>query len=162
MTNAPENTAPAPPTTLPWPPILLVAIVAAAIAAGYALPLSWPGETDVMAHIAGLGLGLAGIALIAWAAWTLRRHGTTILPDKAAAALVTDGPFRFRRNPIYVGHVLALLGIAELTHNIWFVLLAILYIPLVTWLAILPEERHLEARFGDAYRAYKAGTRRWI
>jgi protein-S-isoprenylcysteine O-methyltransferase Ste14 len=147
---------------LPWPPILLAAIVAAAVAAGYAAPLRWPGEGDLMAHIAGLGLGLAGLALVVWAAVTLRRHGTTILPDKAADVLVTDGPFRFRRNPIYIGHVLMLLGAAEITHNIWFAILAVPYIPLVTWLAVLPEERHLEARFGDAYRAYKARTRRWI
>ncbi len=159
-TRNPGDTTP--PATLPWPPILLVAIVAATIAAGYAVPLSWPGQDDLIGRIAGLSLGVAGIALIAWAAWTLRRHGTTILPDKAADVLVTDGPFRFRRNPIYIGHVLMLLGIAEVTHNIWFAILAIPYVPLVTWLAVLPEERHLEARFGDAYRAYKAQTRRWI
>lgn len=160
MTDPAERAAP--PATLPWPPILLAAIVAVAVAAGYVLPLPWPGHDDLMGRIAGLGLGVAGLALFAWAAVTLRRHGTTILPDKAADVLVTDGPFRFRRNPIYVAHVLMLLGIAEATHNIWFVILAVLYIPFVTWLAVLPEERHLEARFGDAYRAYKARTRRWI
>lgn len=162
MTQIPKPDAAARPSSLPWPPILLVAIVATAIAAGYVVPLPWPGVDDLMGHIAGLSLGVAGIALVAWAAWTLRRHGTTILPDKAADVLVTDGPFRFRRNPIYIGHVLMLLGIAEVTHNIWFAILAVPYIPLVTWLAVLPEERHLEARFGDAYRAYKARTRRWI
>ncbi len=162
MTDTPEGGHAAPPATLPWPPILLAAIVAVAIAAGYTAPLPWPGEDDLMAHIAGQSLGLAGIALMAWSAWTLRRHGTTILPDKAADVLVTDGPFRFRRNPIYIAHVLMLLGIAEVTHNIWFATLAVAYVPLVTWLAVLPEERHLEARFGDAYRAYKTRTRRWI
>ena len=162
MTDTPEGGHAAPPATLPWPPILLAAIVGLAIAARYVAPLPWPGEDDLLAHIAGSSLGLAGIALMAWAAWTLRRHGTTILPDKAADVLVTDGPFRFRRNPIYVAHVLMLLGIAEVTHNIWFAILAVAHVPLVTWLAVLPEERHLEARFGDAYRAYKARTRRWI
>ncbi|MBN8913695.1 MAG: isoprenylcysteine carboxylmethyltransferase family protein [Rhizobiales bacterium] len=163
MTQAPMPEAAADrPASLPWPPILLAAIVAAAVAAGYAAPLPWPGLDDLMGHVAGLSLGAAGIALIAWAAWTFRRHGTTILPDQAADVLVTDGPFRFRRNPIYIGHVLMLLGIAEVTHNIWFAILAVPYIPLVTWLAVLPEEHHLEARFGDAYRAYKARTRRWI
>ena len=162
MTYAPDPETAAPPATLPWPPLLLALIVAAAVALGFAVPLTWPGEDDLLGHIAGLALGAAGIALIAWAAWTLRRHGTTVLPDKAADVLVTDGPFRFRRNPIYIGYVLVLLGIAEMTHNIWFAILAIAYILLVTWLAILPEERHLEARFGDAYREYKARTRRWI
>ncbi|WP_244534517.1 isoprenylcysteine carboxylmethyltransferase family protein [Hyphomicrobium sp. CS1GBMeth3] len=152
----------APPATVPWPPILVAGLVAAAVALSYAFPLAWPGESDLLGHIAGLGLGATGLALFVWAALTLHRHGTTILPDKAADALVTDGPFRFRRNPIYISHVFMLFGIAELTHNIWFVILAILYIPLVTWLAVLPEERHLEARFGDAYRDYASRTRRWI
>jgi protein-S-isoprenylcysteine O-methyltransferase Ste14 len=147
---------------VPWPPILFAAVVAGAVAAGYTWPLAWPGEPDLMARIAGRGLGLAGLALAAWAAWTLRRHKTTILPDKPASALVTDGPFRFRRNPIYIAHVLILFGVAELAQNIWFVILAFAYAVLVTWLAILPEERHLEERFGDAYRAYRARTRRWI
>jgi protein-S-isoprenylcysteine O-methyltransferase Ste14 len=110
----------------------------------------------------GLGLGVAGIALLAWAAMTLRRHRTTILPNKGADALVTDGPFRFRRNPIYLADVLILLGLAELTKNFWLVLGAIVFAILVTWLAILPEERHLLKKFGDAYADYKSRTRRWI
>lgn len=160
MTSMPETAAP--PVKWPWPPILLAALVASAVALGYVVPLAWPGENDLMGRIAGLGFGMAGLALFVWAAWTLHRHGTTILPDKAADALVTDGPFRFRRNPIYISHVLMLLGVTELTHNVWFAILAVAYIPLVTWLAVLPEERHLEARFGDAWRDYKARTRRWI
>ena len=55
-----------------------------------------------------------------------------------------------------------MLRVAELTKNIWFVVLAAVFAVLVTWLAILPEERHLEARFGDEFRNYKARTRRWI
>ena len=55
-----------------------------------------------------------------------------------------------------------LLGAAELTKNIWFVVCAALFAILVTVLAILPEERHLEARFGDDYREYKSRSRRWL
>lgn len=161
MTKPPEQGT-APPSTVPWPPILLVATVATAVALGHVLPLSWPGESDWPARMAGRGIGLAGLVLFGWAAWTLHRHGTTILPDKATTVLVTDGPFRFRRNPIYIAQVLILFGAAEITQNVWFAILALPFAGLVTWLAILPEERHLEARFGDAYRAYKAKTRRWI
>lgn len=157
-----ESRAAIPPSTIPWPPILLVAMVAAAITLGRLVPLDWPGVDDAIGHFIGRGLGAAGLALLVWAGWTLRRHGTTVLPDKAATALVTDGPFRFRRNPIYVADILILFGIAELTQNIWFVILVLPFAILVTWLAILPEERHLEERFGDAYRDYKARTRRWI
>jgi protein-S-isoprenylcysteine O-methyltransferase Ste14 len=150
------------PSAFPWPPVLLVGILAAAWALGWAYPLAWPGIDDAPARAVGIGIGIAGLLLFAWAAMTLRRHRTTILPDKGADHLVTDGPFRFRRNPIYIAHVMILLSIAELTKNIWFVLLALVYAVLVTWLAIIPEERHLGARFGDDFRAYKATTRRWI
>jgi protein-S-isoprenylcysteine O-methyltransferase Ste14 len=92
----------------------------------------------------------------------LRRQGTTVLPDAGATALVTSGPYRRFRNPIYLADCLILLGIAELTKNIWFVIGAAVFAVLVTLLAILPEERHLERRFGAAYLDYKAGTRRWL
>lgn len=151
-----------PPSRVPWPPILLAATIACAIALDHAVALPWPGMDDFATRLIGRGLGLAGIALFGWSVWTLRRHGTTVLPDKAADVLVTDGPFRIRRNPIYLSNILVLLGVAELTKNIWFVILAAAYALLVTWLAIVPEERHLEARFGDDYRDYKARTRRLI
>jgi protein-S-isoprenylcysteine O-methyltransferase Ste14 len=150
------------PSAFPWPPVLLVAVVAGAWALGRMLPLAWPGTDDGPAKAVGISIGLAGVVIFAWAALTLWRHQTTIHPDKGADHLVTDGPFRYRRNPIYISHVMILLGVSEMTKNIWFAILALLYAALVTWLAILPEERHLEAKFGDAYRAYKATTRRWI
>jgi protein-S-isoprenylcysteine O-methyltransferase Ste14 len=85
-----------------------------------------------------------------------------VRPDAAASVLVTSGPFQRFRNPIYIADVMLLLGIAEITKNVWFAVLAALFVPLVTWLAILPEERHLEARFGKAYLDYKARSRRWL
>ena len=88
--------------------------------------------------------------------------GTTILPHKGADRLVTEGAFRFRRNPIYMGEVLILLGLAQLTHNIWFAIMAPVFAIAILLLAILPEERHLEARFGEEYLDYKARTRRWF
>jgi len=162
MTNETPDRARAPPSRTPWPPILILATVAAAVGLGELVPMSWPGETDILARIAGLGLGAAGILLLAWAVVTMRRHGTTVRPDEPASALVTDGPFRFRRNPIYVADVMILFGVAELTQNIWFVVLAVPLVLLLTWLAVIPEERHLEERFGESYRDYKARTRRWI
>lgn len=150
------------PGTIPWPPILLVGIVVSAIVLQHTYPLAWPGERDLIARLVGHAIGLAGLALFIWAIVTLQRHRTTVAPNKPADALVTDGPFRFRRNPIYLAHVLMLLGVAEMTENVWFVILAVAYVVLVHWLAVRPEERHLEARFGDAYRAYKESTRPWI
>jgi protein-S-isoprenylcysteine O-methyltransferase Ste14 len=132
------------------------------VALGYLAPIGWPGIDDTPARYVGLGIGTAGVALLVWAVMTLRRHGTTVLPDVGAAALVTDGPYWRYRNPIYLADAMILLGIAELTKNMWFVAAAAAFAALVTWLAILPEERHLERRFGNAYTDYKAKSRRWI
>jgi len=150
------------PTRIPWPPLLLFGVLAGAVLLGRTWPLPWPGLDDTAARVVGLGLGLSGVALLIASLVTLRRHGTTVLPDVGATALVMSGPFWRFRNPIYLADCLILLGLAEITKNIWFVAAAVAFAALVTWLAILPEERHLERRFGDAYLDYKAKTRRWL
>ena len=99
---------------------------------------------------------------MAWGFLTLQRADTTIWPNKRADRLVTEGAFRFRRNPIYMGEVLAFLGLAEVTHNIWFAILAPVLAVALYALAIRPEEQHLEARFGQDYLDYKERTRRWF
>ncbi|MFT5507287.1 MAG: protein-S-isoprenylcysteine O-methyltransferase Ste14 [Hyphomicrobiaceae bacterium] len=160
LRNPPNE--PAPPSRIPWPPLVLLAVIAAAIALGQLYQLPWPGSDDLPAQIIGLSIGGGGIILAGWAAWSMRQAGTTIKPHKSASALVTSGPFARLRNPIYVADVMILLGVAELTKNLWFVVGAAIFGVLVTYLAILPEERHLEFRFGDAYRDYKSRSRRWL
>jgi protein-S-isoprenylcysteine O-methyltransferase Ste14 len=147
---------------VPWPPILFLATCVLALVAARILPLPWPGIDDTPARVIGYGFGIAGLALIAWALLTLRRAGTTYRPDQGADRLVTDGPFRYRRNPIYMGDALLLLGFAQLTGNIWFAILMPAFLMAVYFLAVLPEERHLEERFGQAYLDYKESTRRWF
>ena len=150
------------PSAIAWPPLLLFGGVALAVLLGYVLPLPWPGLDDAPAHYIGLGLGAAGIVLLVWAIATFKAHDTTLRPDQGATTLVTSGPYRRFRNPLYLADVLIFLGIAEVTKNVWFVAAAIAFVFLVTWLAILPEERHLERRFGTAYLDYKAKSRRWF
>src|SRR5262245_24594686 len=115
------------PSAVPWPPLLLVAALVLGWLAGRLYPLPWPGLDDLPARLIGYGLGLAGIALVAWATVTLYRAGTTMQPHRGARRLVIEGPFRWRRNPIYLGHLLILLGLTELTHNIWFAILTPVY-----------------------------------
>ncbi len=150
------------PSAVPWPPILIIGTVVIAIVLGATVPLPWPGLNDWPAQVVGVGFGFLGVALFLWAGYSLTRHNTTVMPHKGASRLVAAGPFARYRNPIYIADVLIFLCVAEVTKNVWFVLLMPVFIGLVTWLAILPEERHLEAKFGDEYRAYKAKTRRWI
>ena len=125
-------------------------------------PLPWPGVDDMPARIIGYGFGIAGLALIAWALVTLHYAGTTFLPNAGADRLVTDGPFRYRRNPIYMGDAMLLLGFAQLTGNVWFAIFMPAFLVAVYFLAVVPEERHLEERFGQTYLDYKEKTRRWF
>lgn len=150
------------PSSVPWPPILLIMLAVSAWLLGRTYPIAWPGLDDTAARVIGLGIGLGGIVLAVWAVWTMHQARTSIRPDRGAAHLVTSGPFQRFRNPIYLADVMILLGVAELTKNVWFVAAAAVFGVLVTWLAILPEERHLERQFGDDYRTYKARSRRWL
>jgi protein-S-isoprenylcysteine O-methyltransferase Ste14 len=150
------------PSAIPWPPVLFVATLVLGWLAGRLYPLPWPGYNDPPARVIGYGLGVAGIALMVWGLITLSRAGTTVLPNKGADQLVTDGPFRFRRHPIYIADALILLGLAQVTLNIWLAILAPVFAVAVFKLAIEPEERHLEERFGQAYLDYKERTRAWF
>jgi protein-S-isoprenylcysteine O-methyltransferase Ste14 len=150
------------PSAIPWPPILFAAAIAAAILLGRSFPLAWPGLDDLGGRVVGYAFGLVGVALTVWGFLTLYRARTNVLPHKGADRLVTEGAFRFRRNPIYMGEVLILLGLAQATLNIWLAAMAPVFAIAILVLAILPEERHLEARFGEEYLDYKARTRRWF
>jgi protein-S-isoprenylcysteine O-methyltransferase Ste14 len=150
------------PSAIPWPPVLFAGAIAAALLLHRLYPLAWPGLDDRPARVVGYGFGTAGVALMIWGLATLYAARTNIWPHKAADRLITHGPFRLRRNPIYMGEVLTLLGLAQATLNIWLAVVAPIFAVAILLLAILPEERHLEARFGEEYLDYKARTRRWF
>ncbi len=92
----------------------------------------------------------------------MRRAGTTVRPDRGTDHLVTDGPFSFTRNPLYVAGTMLVLGIGLVSGIVWFLLLAILAAFTVQKLAIEREESHLQARFGETYLDYARHVRRWI
>lgn len=150
------------PASFPWPPVLFAGALAVALGLGRLLPLPWPGLDDMPARMVGYGFGVAGIVLSAWAILTLQRAHTNIMPNRAAGRLITWGPYRVWRHPIYMAETLMLLGLAQVTGNIWFAISAAAFTVLVLGLAIVPEERHLEARFGEDFTAYRARSRRWF
>ncbi|HET6389896.1 isoprenylcysteine carboxylmethyltransferase family protein [Hyphomicrobium sp.] len=151
-----------PETTVPWPPLLLAVVAVLAWALTVWAPLPWTGTDDSPARWLGWAFGILGLLLIVFAMRALVQHRTTIMPNKTPTTLVTTGPYVRFRNPIYLGEVLLLLYAAEITKSLWFVAAAAVFAVLVTALQIIPEERRLEAIFGDAYRDYKSRTRRWI
>ena len=162
MSPSPERSPSERPSAFPWPPLLFLGAIGAALAMGRLRPLPWPGVDDLPARVIGYGIGIGGIVLSAWAILTLARARTNILPHRAADRLITTGPYRIWRHPIYMAETMILLGAAQVTGNIWFAISAVLFTVLILGLAVLPEERHLEARFGAAFEAYRERTRRWF
>ena len=149
------------PRTLVLPP----APYAAALIGGwwldrnlYALPLDWGLATWPLGWL----LTGVGLALLLWTLVTFHRHRTTVNPYKAASTLCTEGPFRFSRNPIYLGDWFILGGVALLLQTAWPLVFAPLIWALLRYGVIRHEEAHLEARFGDDYRAYTKRVRRWL
>ena len=91
-----------------------------------------------------------------------RRAGTTFDVRKSASALITEGPYRFSRNPSYVSLTLLYLGIGILLNNGWIlILVAPVFLVMDLWV-VRREERHLEATFGEEFLRYKATVRRWL
>ena len=105
--------------------------------------------------VGGFVVGLLGLR-------EMRRAGTNVDPYRPATAIVTGGPYRFTRNPMYVGFTLMYVGISALANA----LLPILLLPALQRLmrrgVIEREERYLEHKFGDEYLQYKGRVRRWI
>jgi protein-S-isoprenylcysteine O-methyltransferase Ste14 len=90
------------------------------------------------------------------------KAGNDPRPDKPDAALVQAGPFRFSRNPIYLGLLLAAAGLALMWGTLWgWVGVAVLH-ALLDRLVIAKEEAYLASRFGAAYEAYRGRVRRWM
>jgi protein-S-isoprenylcysteine O-methyltransferase Ste14 len=103
-----------------------------------------------------------GAVIAGWSLWIFRKARTTTVPGRASAALVTWGPYRLTRNPMYVGLTAAYLGEAGLLRQAWPIVLLPLTLAYVNWIVIPLEEARLKEVFGDEYEQYRAKVRRWI
>jgi protein-S-isoprenylcysteine O-methyltransferase Ste14 len=147
------------PNVIPWPPILIVGLTALALLLNMAFPLDW-GFSGM--RLLGGMLVITALSIDLWAMKTLSDGSTTIMPHRGSSYLVTQGPFRYSRNPIYVANILLMAGLALFFANIWLLLLAPVNAILTQTLAIKREESHLIALFGYEYEAYCRRVRRWI
>ncbi len=157
------NDVTARPNSLPWPPIIYLAAVVVSVALNVFYRFPWFGQPlSAILFVLGWLMIAAFIALNISAIRAMRRRGTTVRPDRGTDRLVTDGPFSFTRNPLYLAGTMLVLGIGLVLGIVWFLLLAILAAFTVQKLAIEREEKHLQARFGEAYLDYARRVRRWI
>lgn len=134
---------------------------------GFIIEFFWPLRIITPAHAIvartlGVVLVIAGLALFASAVGTFRSVGTSVVPIKPTTALAFSGPYRFTRNPIYLAMAVVTAGIALITNALWPLLMAPLLMVVLTYTAILREERYLAMKFGEPYTTYVSRVRRWM
>ena len=110
----------------------------------------------------GWSLLSGGVLLLGWFEWALRHAGRPASPYKPVSHVVTEGPFRYTRNPGYLSMTMIYTGIASLANALWAILLLPVALQVVRRGVIEREERYLERKFGEEYLRYKAQVRRWI
>ncbi|MGH8504159.1 MAG: methyltransferase family protein [Gammaproteobacteria bacterium] len=148
------------PHVLVFPPLLFGATFAAGLLLHWIDPLV--SLDPLYARLLGALLTAAGGWLAFSAEEVMRRAGTNVRPDRPTLSIVTDGPFRFTRNPLYLAATALYAGVALLCVSVWPLLLLAPLLAILHWGVVRREERYLEAKFGDAYLAYKARVRRWL
>ena len=145
------------------PPLLFLGALALGSVLSLVVPIGpGPGSANALALTVGLTFVAIGFALVALSVRNFRRAGTSVVPTEPATTLVATGPYRFTRNPIYVGFVLAYFGFAIVLTSMWVLLLLIPVLVILQRGVVAREEDYLERQFGEAYRKYKARVPRWL
>lgn len=134
-----------------------------AIGLQLAVPLSFPPGFLTRAIVpVGVILIALGMTLVILARRELARHRQPTDPGRPTSKVITTGVFSISRNPLYLGGICVLLGIALAAHLLWFFVLLIPALVTCHYILIAPEEKYLSTKFGEEYRAYTASVHRWI
>lgn len=144
--------------------VLPPALYAGAFVVGLLLEFFW--RTSVVGPGLRIGLGAAlvliGFALMVSGLRAFRTAGTNIEVYRPATSLVITGPYRFARNPIYVGMTMAYIGAAVLVDSLWALALVVPVLVIMDYGVVRREEQYLAEKFGGAYREYTRTVRRWV
>jgi protein-S-isoprenylcysteine O-methyltransferase Ste14 len=142
------------------PPLLFVLPIVASLALEWFVPTTF--VRGAFRWILGAIFLVAGLALNIGGFVTQKRAGTDPIPFNPSTRIVSHGPYRFSRNPMYIGFALVTLGIAVLVDCVWTLLAVPIGLVLIDHLVITREERYLERKFGEEYLSYKHRVRRWL
>ena len=143
------------------PPLIYVTFILLKINLQYATQLRAPGPRYV-AVATGIAFLLAALWLIFNALDLFKRTSQDPAPWKPSPELVLSGPYRFTRNPMYLGLTCIQIGLGLALNNCWISLLAAFSLLVVHFIAVVPEERYLSEKFGDSYRGYMIKVRRYL
>lgn len=141
-------------------PIIFVAVLLVGVLLSLIFPVNFLPR--VVAVVVGAVCFLLPFVLGFAALGAMRRARTSVNPYRPTTALLTEGPFRLSRNPMYLGMVIQYVGLALLFNALWAIALLPLALVVVHFTVIKREERYLEQKFGEEYRVYKASVRRWL
>ncbi len=153
--NGPDN-----PGVIAPPPLIFAGALGAGLLVNRLRPTPFLAQT--LSKILGWPLVLGGLLLGLWGFREMRRAGTNVAPYHPTTAIVEVGPYRFTRNPLYVGMALMYSGVAARANALPAALLLSVVLHLVDRGVIRREERYLEGKFGEEYLRYKGRVRRWI
>ena len=138
---------------------------ALAVIAGFALdwlePLALLPEDWPTGWLGAVVFVLA-LALAVWAMDTIVRAGSNVPTNRPTTTIVEGGPYRFTRNPIYLGMILGLIGLAIAFDNLWLLMMLVPFALVIRYGVVAREEAYLERKFGDVYRGYSSRVRRWL
>ncbi len=148
------------PGVITHPPFLYGGALLAGAGLDWLIPL--PMLDAGAGRIPGIILIALGLVLAGWCAVLFHRAGTGIPTHLPSTTVVSHGPYRFSRNPIYLGLTVISVGIGLWANSAWMLGLLVPTLVIMEIGVIRREERYLEAKFGDDYRAYKARVRRWL
>ncbi|MBI3196714.1 MAG: isoprenylcysteine carboxylmethyltransferase family protein [Rhodospirillales bacterium] len=147
--------------TVIHPPIAWALAFVAGLGVDWLYPL--PFVPPVVSNIwVGAAVFAAGFAGAIWAIVTIRRAGSRIETNKPTTTIVANGPYRFTRNPIYVGMFLGQIGLAIAFNSLWILVALAPFYLVIRYGVVAREEVYLERKFGDAYLGYKSRVRRWL
>ena len=113
-------------------------------------------------YLIGAILFLVGAGFAGWALWIFHNEHTTTVPGGTSAKLVTWGPYRFTRNPMYLGLLLFFAGISMISDSLWSIPPLFVVVYFLNSTVIVGEERILRTDFGEEYVRYSGKVRRWI
>jgi protein-S-isoprenylcysteine O-methyltransferase Ste14 len=143
------------------PPIAWAVAVLAGLALNWLMPLPFVPAAVPAGWLGAMVFALA-LALLAWAIVTITRAGSNVPTNLPTTTIVEIGPYRFTRNPIYLGMFVGLIGLAIVFDNLWLLMMLVPFAPVIRYGVVAREESYLERKFGDAYRGYRSRVRRWL